>query len=488
MSIDPVSLYIGIHTLGGVVMIFSSLFFLVVFLPLLLVFYILLPNKCRNVVLLIASLIFYAFGEPRYVLIMLSSILFNYIMGLLIDKGKARKLLLVITVAGNIGVLSLFKYTDFIIGNLNNIPGVSIPLLGLALPIGISFYTFQTMSYVIDVYREKVACQKNIIRFALYVTMFPQLIAGPIVRYADIETELSDRSLHLNDVHFGAERFIVGLAKKVLLANEFGKIYDSIVNAGQMDFLSAFLAAVAFTLQIYFDFSGYSDMAIGLGRIFGFHFMENFKYPYEAKSITEFWSRWHISLSTWFKEYVYIPLGGNRKGMSRQIINLFVVWALTGIWHGAGFNFLLWGLYYFLILVLEKFVLLKYMDKWPNVCKHIYSIVIFIFGWVIFASDKVEVFTSFMNGFFNPATGAVSNNGLYMLSTHFIIILIGIIGSTRLPIRLYEKLFKIEDGKIEEGRSVGAVIFADVFLILIFLLCVATLVGDSYNPFLYFRF
>ena len=469
-------------------MIFSSLFFLIIFLPVLLLIYCVVPEKVRNVVLLIASLIFYAFGEPKYVLIMLGSIIFNYIMGLLIHGSKIPKLFLILDVIGNIFVLSLFKYADFLAVNLSKIPGVRIPMLGLALPIGISFYTFQTMSYVIDVYRGKVKCQKNIILFALYVTMFPQLIAGPIVRYADIETELNNRKLDLDAIHFGAERFLIGLGKKVLLANEFGKLYDTLLAEGPLNLLTAFIAAIAFTLQIYFDFSGYSDMAIGLGRIFGFHFMENFKYPYEAKSITEFWSKWHISLSTWFKEYVYIPLGGNRKGVMRQIINLFVVWALTGIWHGAGFNFLLWGLYYFLILIIEKFVLLKFMEKWPGIIRHIYSLIIILFGWVIFASDEWTTFVSFIRGFFAPATGVYSSMGIYELITHAMILVIGIIGATRLPMNIYERIFKIKDHDVENGRTVGAVVTADVYLLLVLFLCIATLVGDSYNPFLYFRF
>ena len=469
-------------------MIFSSLFFLMIFLPVLLLIYCVVPERVRNVVLLIASLIFYAFGEPKYVLIMLSSIIFNYVMGLLIHGSRHPKLFLILDVIGNIFVLSLFKYADFLAVNINKIPGVRIPMLGLALPIGISFYTFQTMSYVIDVYRGKVKCQKNIILFALYVTMFPQLIAGPIVRYADIETELNNRKLDLDSIHFGAERFLIGLGKKVLLANEFGKLYDTLLAEGPLNLLTAFTAAIAFTLQIYFDFSGYSDMAIGLGRIFGFHFMENFRYPYESKSITEFWSKWHISLSTWFKEYVYIPLGGNRKGVMRQIINLFIVWALTGIWHGAGFNFLLWGLYYFLILIIEKFVLLKFMEKWPSVIRHIYSLIIILFGWVIFASDEWNTFVSFMRGFFAPSTGVYSSMGIYELITHAMILAIGIIGATRLPMNVYERIFKIKDHDVENGRTAGAVIATDIYLLLVLFLCIATLVGDSYNPFLYFRF
>ena len=469
-------------------MIFSSLFFLMIFLPVLLLIYCVVPERVRNVVLLIASLIFYAFGEPKYVLIMLSSIIFNYVMGLLIHGSRHPKLFLILDVIGNIFVLSLFKYADFLAVNINKIPGVRIPMLGLALPIGISFYTFQTMSYVIDVYRGKVKCQKNIILFALYVTMFPQLIAGPIVRYADIETELNNRKLDLDSIHFGAERFLIGLGKKVLLANEFGKLYDTLLAEGPLNLLTAFTAAIAFTLQIYFDFSGYSDMAIGLGRIFGFHFMENFRYPYESKSITEFWSKWHISLSTLFKEYVYIPLGGNRKGVMRQIINLFIVWALTGIWHGAGFNFLLWGLYYFLILIIEKFVLLKFMEKWPSVIRHIYSLIIILFGWVIFASDEWNTFVSFMRGFFAPSTGVYSSMGIYELITHAMILAIGIIGATRLPMNVYERIFKIKDHDVENGRTAGAVIATDIYLLLVLFLCIATLVGDSYNPFLYFRF
>lgn len=333
-------------------MVFSSFVFLLAFLLLVLLIYYVCPGKVRNLVLLIASLLFYAWGEPVYVLIMLFSTVFDYTNGRLIEyfqnknrPGKA-KVVLVIDLVGNLGILGFFKYADFVIGNINSITGAGLTLLHIALPIGISFYTFQTMSYTIDVYRKVVPAQHNIVAFATYVTLFPQLIAGPIVQYKTVASELSDRKVTLTDFSEGAFRFTIGLAKKVLLANQIGSLWDTISQLHQMSAATAWLGAIAYSFQIYFDFSGYSDMAIGLGKMFGFHFLENFNFPYMSKTITEFWRRWHISLSSWFREYVYIPLGGNRKGMGRQLFNIMVVWMLTGLWHGANWNFVLWGIYY----------------------------------------------------------------------------------------------------------------------------------------------
>ena len=336
-------------------MVFSSTIFLCVYLPLVLLGYYICPKKGKNLFLLIVSLVFYAWGEPKYVFLMIFSILINYVFGLLMDKHrenkKRLKLMLVLSVAIDLGLLSVFKYTDFIITNINSIFNTGFDLLNIALPIGISFYTFQAMSYTIDVYRDNVRVQRNLIDFGMYITMFPQLIAGPIVRYADVQDQLAERSVTTADFSEGIMRFVVGLGKKVLLANQMGAVWTDIYAlGGDVSALMAWTGAVAFTFQIYFDFSGYSDMAIGLGRMFGFKFPENFRYPYESVSITDFWRRWHITLSTWFKEYLYIPLGGNRRGLARQALNLLIVWSLTGFWHGAGWNFVMWGLYYFAIL------------------------------------------------------------------------------------------------------------------------------------------
>ncbi|MBQ3404374.1 MAG: MBOAT family protein, partial [Oscillospiraceae bacterium] len=372
-------------------MVFSSTVFLCGFLPAVLIIYYLCPLCVRNLFLLVASLIFYAWGEPVYVLIMLFTILFDYGAGLLIEKaegGAKRKALLALTVIVNLGILCFFKYTDFAIETANSLFGTAVSYMRLALPIGISFYTFQTLSYVVDVYRGNVRAQHRIVDFAMYVTMFPQLIAGPIVRYSDIEHQLSGREVTAERFSKGVFRFIIGLGKKVLLANQIGLLWDEVYAlGGDMSALTAWLGALAFTFQIYFDFSGYSDMAVGIGGMLGFDFPENFRYPYESKSITEFWRRWHMTLGTWFREYLYIPLGGNRKGIARQILNLLIVWSLTGLWHGAGWNFVLWGLYFFVILVAEKLFLLMLLQRCPKWVGHVYALLLIILGWVIFACD-----------------------------------------------------------------------------------------------------
>ena len=353
-------------------MVFSSTVFLLIFLPVVAGIYFLCPRKARNTVLLLFSLVFYGWGEPKYILIMLFSTVFDYTNARLIGhfqdigKQKAAKAVLIVDVVGNLGILGFFKYTDFAIDNLNSLLSAGIPALGLALPIGISFYTFQTMSYTIDVYRGIVKPQKNILNVGAYVTLFPQLIAGPIVQYKTVEHELMYRRESVFEASRGMQRFVVGLAKKVLIANQVGALWEQISVMSAPSAVTAWLGAIAFTFQIYFDFSGYSDMAIGLGHLFGFHFLENFEHPYESRTVTEFWRRWHISLSTWFREYVYIPLGGNRHGKARQILNLLIVWFLTGLWHGASWNFVLWGLYYAVLLILEKLFLLRWLDKAPK--------------------------------------------------------------------------------------------------------------------------
>lgn len=466
-------------------MVFSSTIFLCVYLPLVLLGYYICPKKGRNLFLLIASLVFYAWGEPKYVFLMIFSILVNYIFGRLMDKHrenkKRLKLMLVLSVVIDLGLLSVFKYTDFIITNVNAIFGANFDLLNIALPIGISFYTFQAMSYTIDVYRNDVRVQKNLIDFGMYITMFPQLIAGPIVRYADVQDQLAERSVTTADFSEGVMRFVVGLGKKVLLANQMGAVWSEIYAlGGDVSALMAWTGAIAYTFQIYFDFSGYSDMAIGLGRMFGFKFPENFRYPYQSVSITDFWRRWHITLSTWFKEYLYIPLGGNRRGLARQALNLLIVWSLTGFWHGAGWNFVLWGLYYFVILFIEKLFLLKALDKLPKFFRHVYALLLIIIGWVIFASDDVSVLLPFLGSMFG-ANGAVGGMDVYTLLTKAALLVICCIASTELP----KKLFLSAAGAMNEK---AAFTLKSVLTIALLALSMILLIGDSYNPFLYFRF
>lgn len=466
-------------------MVFSSTIFLCVYLPLVLLGYYICPKKGRNLFLLIASLVFYAWGEPKYVFLMIFSILVNYIFGRLMDKHrenkKRLKLMLVLSVVIDIGLLSVFKYTDFIITNVNAIFGANFDLLNIALPIGISFYTFQAMSYTIDVYRDDVRVQKNLIDFGMYITMFPQLIAGPIVRYADVQDQLAERSVTTADFSEGIMRFVVGLGKKVLLANQMGAVWSEIYAlGGDVSALMAWTGAIAYTFQIYFDFSGYSDMAIGLGRMFGFKFPENFRYPYQSVSITDFWRRWHITLSTWFKEYLYIPLGGNRRGLTRQALNLLIVWSLTGFWHGAGWNFVMWGLYYFVILFIEKLFLLKALDKLPKLFRHVYALLLIVIGWVIFASDDVGVLLPYLGSMFG-ANGAVGGMDVYTLFTKAVLIIICCVASTELP----KRLFLSATGAMNEK---AAFTIKSVMTIALLALSMILLIGDSYNPFLYFRF
>lgn len=465
-------------------MVFSSTVFLLAFLPTVIILYYLVPKGMRNGVLLLGSLLFYGFGEPRYLLIMLVSILFNYGCGLAIpccknfgnNEHRPARLMLCFAALGNLIILGYFKYAGFFFGRLG-FPEV-------VLPIGISFYTFQAMSYVIDVYREKAASQKNLLRFALYITLFPQLIAGPIVRYVTIQMQLAERESNLENFAEGARRFVMGLGKKVLLANQAGLIWDEIssMNIDQMPAATAWLGAIAFTFQIYFDFGGYSDMAIGLGRMFGFHFEENFNYPYTAKNITDFWRRWHISLSTWFKEYVYIPLGGNRKGMSRQVVNIFIVWALTGFWHGASWNFLWWGVYFGILLILEKVFLLRVLEKLPCFVQHAYALFFIVLGWVIFAlTDGTTFFAylkamAFCSGLWNGRSG-------YFLATSGMLLVIMAFASTQFPSKRARAMF----GKLQTKPAVYLTV-KNVTYLLILTASMAFLVSDTYNPFLYFRF
>ena len=470
-------------------MVFSSILFITRFLPLILTIYFIVPKRIRNLVLFLSSIIFYAWGEPIYILLMCFTITVDYVFGIIIDKQitagrkKRAKISLAGAVAINLLLLGFFKYANFAIGTVNSLTGAGIAVIKLALPIGISFYTFQSLSYVIDVYRGDTKVQKNILDFGTYVTLFPQLIAGPIVRYRTVAKEMKGRVENRADFARGISRFILGMGKKVLLANNAGLLWDS-VNAlmdSQMSVGSFWLGILAYTFQIYFDFSGYSDMAIGMGLMFGFHFDENFNYPYMAKSITEFWRRWHISLSTWFKEYVYIPLGGNRSGIAKQIRNIIIVWMLTGFWHGASWNFAVWGLYYGAILILEKVFLLKWIEKMPKFVRHIYTMLLVIIGWVLFSFDSFKRGAGFIAGMFGlGGYGFVNTEFIYLLLNNIILLVILIIASTDLPKKCIEKF--------AATRNIAVKFVNIAVLEIIFGICAAYLVAATYNPFLYFRF
>ena len=462
-------------------MVFSSLLFMFIYLPVVLAVYYLVPPKWRNVWLFIVNLVFYGWGEPVYIVLMLFSITVNYAAGLLIARlkgdGTKAKRFLVACVVINLALLVFFKYFDFIAENLSFIP--FIRPLGLTLPIGISFYTFQTMSYPIDVYRGDADVQKNYVRFGTFVALFPQLIAGPIVRYKDVANQLAFRANDREQFASGVRRFIVGLGKKVLLANNIGMLWDvyKSMPAGELTVAGAWLGIIAFSLQIYFDFSGYSDMAIGLGRMLGFEFLENFNYPYISKSITEFWRRWHISLSTWFRDYVYIPLGGNRKGLARQLLNILVVWALTGFWHGASWNFLLWGLYYAIWLTIEKLFLLKLLDK-SKVISHIYALVVVIVGWALFAIDDFGDCVRYVGTMFGAgAAGFAGSDVLYYLRSYGPSLVVMIFACTPLGALAMKKLPKK-----------AAAVAVPVLILIVLVISTAYLVDGTYNPFLYFRF
>ena len=457
-------------------MIFSSITFLYYFLPWVVVLYFLAPEKMKNLVLLGASLLFYAWGEPRIVFCMLGSICVSYTIGILTERyPRQRRLCLGFAVLIQLGILGYFKYTDFFIENFNRITGMSIPLLRISLPIGISFYTFQILSYNIDVYRGTVPAQKNLLNLATYISMFPQLVAGPIVRYQDIAEQLEHRSYRLEDISNGIRRFVYGLSKKVLLANVLGELCASFHSSNEKSILFYWMYATAFSLQIYFDFSGYSDMAIGLGKIFGFTFMENFHYPYISKSITEFWRRWHISLGSWFRDYVYIPLGGSRVGNKRMIFNIFVVWMLTGLWHGAAWNFVIWGLYFAILLIIEKKFLFKYLEG-ANIFNHVYVIVLVMISFVIFdASSFGQTFEYLKEMFGCGFAPLISKEAIYYLKSYAVVLFIAIIGVTPFP-------------KKVASRIIIAPYFEPVVLLVLLVVITAYLIDGSFNPFLYFRF
>lgn len=468
-------------------MLFSSIVFLFTFLPAVMILYYLLPVRFRNVILLLASLVFYAWGEPVYLFLMLLSILFNYFSGLDIARNlqdkRAAKRSLVFNLIINLAVLGFFKYEGFVLDTLNGIFPVHISYHALPLPIGISFYTFQILSYIIDVYRGNVKVQTNLPNFALYVTMFPQLIAGPIVQYADVDEQLASREVSRTKFGEGSMYFIRGLAKKVLLANTSGMIFTEVsgLAKGNIAVMTAWLGAFAYMFQIYFDFSGYSDMAIGLGKMFGFEFNMNFNYPYVAKSITEFWRRWHISLSSWFRDYVYIPLGGNRVSKIKHIRNLLIVWFLTGLWHGAAWNFVAWGLYYGVILIIEKYLLSPVLDRLPDIVRHIYSIVLVVIGRVLFFSSSFGQAADYIRVMFGAgAHGFADRESMYLLTSNLILWLILIFGSTPLVHFRYEHMLRT---KKWNTTIINSVVYAALFIV-----CIAYLVTETYNPFLYFRF
>ena len=468
-------------------MLFSSIVFLFTFLPAVVILYYLVPVRFRNVILLLASLVFYAWGEPVYLFLMLLSILFNYFSGLDIARNlqdkRAAKRSLVFNLIINLAVLGFFKYEGFVLDTLNGILPVHISYHALPLPIGISFYTFQILSYIIDVYRGNVKVQTNLPNFALYVTMFPQLIAGPIVQYADVDEQLASREVSRTKFGEGSMYFIRGLAKKVLLANTSGMIFTEVsgLAKGNIAVMTAWLGAFAYMFQIYFDFSGYSDMAIGLGKMFGFEFNMNFNYPYVSKSITEFWRRWHISLSSWFRDYVYIPLGGNRVSKIKHIRNLLIVWFLTGLWHGAAWNFVAWGLYYGVILIIEKYLLSPVLDRLPDVVRHIYSIVLVVIGWVLFFSSSFGQAADYIRVMFGAgAHGFADRESMYLLTSNLILWLILIFGSTPLVHFRYEHMLRT--------KKWNTTIINSVVYVALFIVCIAYLVTETYNPFLYFRF
>lgn len=454
-------------------MVFSSILFIFYFLPLTLLLYYAGPSRLRNLVLLVMSLAFYSWGEPVYISIMLFSTVFDYGNGIAIEKclssgrKRAARAVLLLSVAGNLGILGFFKYSNFFVETVNAAGGTDFPLLELSLPIGISFYTFQTMSYTIDVYLGQARAQKNLVQFGAYVAMFPQLVAGPIVKYKDISGQLADRNVTAERFSYGISRFITGLSKKVLLANNIGMVWEQISggNLAGLSAAEAWIGAAAFSFQIYFDFSGYSDMAIGLGELFGFHFQENFNHPYRSKSMTEFWRRWHISLGTWFREYVYIPLGGSRKGMKRQLLNLLIVWCLTGLWHGASWNFLVWGLYFGVFLTAEKLFLLRRLEALPGWVSHAYCLIFVAVSWVIFAFDSMADVCTYVKSMFGLGSGGwIGEAALYYGETWGVFFVVCALCSLG--------IFKMKRA----------------FLPVLFAASICFLAGGTYNPFLYFRF
>lgn len=457
-------------------MLFSSIPFLFYFLPCVLLIYAISPKKLKNFTLLVCSLVFYAWGEPRLVVLMLLTVFCGYVLGLLTEKyTKYKKLFLTLAVTLSLGFLGYFKYVDFFIENINAITNSSIPLLKVSLPIGISFYTFQLLSYNIDVYRGNVAAQKNFVDLAAYISLFPQLIAGPIVRYSDVAAQLRNRTHSFEKVTTGIRRFVIGLSKKVLIANTLGEVCEIFKESNDKSILFFWVYAISFCLHIYFDFSGYSDMAIGLGKLFGFDFVENFNYPYISKSITEFWRRWHISLGSWFRDYVYIPLGGSRVGNVRLLFNIFVVWMLTGFWHGADWNFILWGLYFAVLLVIEKIFLYKKLNS-SKVLSRVYVLILVIISFVIFNSTSLQEALEYIGGMFGAgAYPVISNETIFYIKDYGFVLILALIGATPIPKKI------CAESKISQWLE-------PFVLVALFAIVTAYLVDGSFNPFLYFRF
>ena len=474
-------------------MVFSSLVFLFAYLPLTLLIYYIVPRNGRNIFLFFINLLFYGWGEPLLVFLMLFNVIINYIGGFLVDRNRGNralmKLFLIITCVIDVGVLCVFKYTDMFIETYNMISGSSLAPMNISLPVGISFYTFQTMSYVIDVYRDDAPASRNFFNFGTYVALFPQLIAGPIVRYRDVAEQLIHRRETLAMFTKGVKLFCVGLAKKVLIADQMATLVKIILVSENAEthkmvmvegsgVLGAWVGIIAFSLQLYFDFSGYSDMACGLGNMMGFEFLKNFNYPYISKSITEFWRRWHISLSTWFKEYVYIPLGGNRKGVARQILNLMIVWGLTGLWHGAAYNFIFWGLYFGLLLIIEKFLLKRFLDRLPSVLRHLYAIVLVIFGWGLFKFTDVNQLGEFFSNLFNFSRGLGNENTINTILSYLPLLAVAFFASTPVAAKVYNRVAATRFIWVAES----------LFCVGVLMLCTAALVRQEYSPFLSFRF
>ena len=463
-------------------MLFTSISFLYYFLPIVIILYFIVPKKFKNFILFLSSIFFYFCGEPIYTFLMIGEIFIAYVGARYLEKHR-KKSILVSLLAIHIGVLGLFKYSDFTINNINQIFGSKIPLLKLALPIGISFYTFQIISYVVEVYRGKVKAQKSFLKLATYVSLFPQLIAGPIVRYETIEKELDSRTSNFENFAYGVRRFVIGLGKKVLIANMLGELCDVFSTTNEKSILFYWIFAISYSLQIYFDFSAYSDMAIGLGRMFGFHFLENFNYPYISKSITEFWRRWHMSLSSWFRDYVYIPLGGNRKGTIILVRNIFIVWTLTGIWHGANWTFVIWGLMYGIMLIIEKLFLTKHLEKMPSILQRIYVLFTVMISFIIFNANSIgEAWNNIIGLFGANGESLINASTVYYLKSYLVVLVIAIIGSTPLLKNIIEKL------KTKTNANKIINLLEPIAMASILIIVTAYLVDNSYNPFLYFRF
>lgn len=461
-------------------MVFSSVSFLFYFLPIVLALYYIVPKRVKNLVLLLSSLFFYFYGEPTYVIIMIISIILTFVFGLLMDKyTNHKKTFLILCICLNIGILVYFKYTNFLIENINLWLSNKIDFIYVALPIGISFYTFQLISYIIDIYRGDAKVQKSLLKLATYIALFPQLIAGPIVRYSTIEDQLENREHSFSKFALGIRRFIIGLGKKVLIANILGELANLFINSSDTSTLFYWLYGISNMLQIYFDFSGYSDMAIGLGKMFGFDFLENFNYPYIATSITDFWRRWHISLSSWFKDYVYIPLGGNRTSKSKWLRNILIVWMLTGLWHGAAWNFIVWGLYFGIILIAEKLFINSLLAKLPNLIRRLYVLLIVMISFIIFSGQNINQIIQNLLGLVGINTESiVSMESIYYFKSYFVVILVGIIGATNIPKKIVISV------KIKKAVNV----LEPIFLLLVLFVSTSYIIDSSFNPFLYFRF